>query len=68
MSYLLNRLLELYRYVIVDCSHDFTTPTVAALDLADQVVMPITPDINAARLAQIELKTFESLGYELRRS
>ncbi len=64
VSYLLNRLLELYRYVVVDCSHDFSAPTVAALDIADQVVIPTTPDINAARLAQIQLKTFESLGYD----
>lgn len=64
VSYLLTRLLEMFKYVVVDTSHDFSTPTVAALDLANRVITPVSPDINAARLTQIALKTYSSLGYE----
>ncbi|MBN1263961.1 MAG: response regulator [Anaerolineales bacterium] len=66
VSYLLTQLQDMFQYIVVDISHDYSPPTIAALDMADQIILPVTPDINAARLAQAELKMLESLGYEKR--
>jgi pilus assembly protein CpaE len=62
VSLLLNHLKELFTYVVVDTSHDFLPPTIAAFDSAETIVIPVTPDINAARLAQKELSILGSLG------
>jgi pilus assembly protein CpaE len=62
VSLLLNHLMDLFTYVVVDTSHDFLPPTIAAFDNAETIVIPVTPDINAARLTQKELATLGSLG------
>jgi pilus assembly protein CpaE len=64
VSFLLEYLRSLSRYVVVDTAHTFSPPVLAALDSADRIVMPITPDISSVRLAASTLKVFSMLGYQ----
>ncbi|MFQ5944026.1 MAG: CpaE family protein, partial [Anaerolineales bacterium] len=62
-SFIIEHLRQRYAHLVLDLAHDFAQPTIAALDLADVIVVPITPDISSARLTQAALKVFEALGY-----
>jgi pilus assembly protein CpaE len=53
-----------HRYVVADLSHDLAPPTLAALDQADVIVLPLTPDLNSVRLASAALGVFKALGYD----
>jgi pilus assembly protein CpaE len=64
ISFLLEHLRSLSRYVVVDTAHAFSPPVLAVLDSADRIVMPMTPDISSVRLAVSTLKVFEMLGYK----
>ena len=64
VAFILEHLRQRYNHVVLDLGHDFSPPTVAALDWSDKTLMPITPDFNSARLAQVSLGVFESLGYD----
>lgn len=64
VTYVLEQLRSRFRYIVIDTAHDFTPPTIAALDGADTIVIPVTPDINAARLTYNALHIFDSLGYQ----
>jgi pilus assembly protein CpaE len=64
VSFLLEHLRSLSRYVVVDTAHTFSPPVLAVLDSADRIVMPITPDIGSVRLAVSTLKVFGMLGYQ----
>jgi pilus assembly protein CpaE len=64
VSFLLEHLRSLSRYVVVDTPHAFSPPVLAVLDSADRIVMPITPDIGSVRLAVSTLKVFGMLGYK----
>ncbi len=63
ISYALGHLRENYAYIVVDTSHSFAPPVLAALDAADKILMPLTPDINSVRVGAASLKVFDSLGY-----
>jgi pilus assembly protein CpaE len=49
--------------VVLDLPHTFDPVTVAALDLADDIVVVLTLDIPGIRSAKRALKVFEHLGY-----
>ena len=63
-SFIIEHLRQRYAHLVLDLAHDFSQPTIAALDLADVIVVPITPDLSSARLTQAALKVFEALGYQ----
>jgi pilus assembly protein CpaE len=63
VMFLLDHLSAQSHYVVIDTSHNFSPPILAALDLADHILMPITPDISSVRLALSTLKVFDQLGY-----
>jgi pilus assembly protein CpaE len=63
VMFLLDHLSAKSHYVVVDTSHNFSPPILAALDRADHILMPITPDISSVRLALSTLKVFDQLGY-----
>lgn len=52
-----------YSHVIVDTSHDLSDSTLAALDLADIIIMTVPPDMVSLKAATGALETFASLGY-----
>lgn len=49
--------------VVLDLPHTFDPVTVAALDLADDIVVVLTLDIPGIRSAKRALKVFDHLGY-----
>jgi pilus assembly protein CpaE len=64
VTFLLEHLRQAHRYVVADLSHDLSPPTLAALDQADVIVLPLTPDLNSVRLASAALGVFKALGYD----
>lgn len=63
-SVLLDTLRQKYGHVVVDTAHDLSPVTVAALDIADQVVLPLAPELNAMRLVSTTFNIFKALGYQ----
>ncbi|MGQ0601617.1 MAG: response regulator [Anaerolineales bacterium] len=64
VNIMLEHLRQQHPLVVIDTAHDLSPVTVAALDQADVVVIPIAPDLNSIRLAHTALNIFKSLGYE----
>jgi len=52
-----------YEYIILDLPHDFTETTLAGLDMADQILLMLTPETASVRCAANALGTFEQLNY-----
>jgi len=59
----LQRLREVFEYVVLDPQHTFDSITLAALDQADEIVLVLTLDIPAIRSTQRALEIFDRLGY-----
>jgi len=59
----LQRLREVYEYVVIDPQHTFDSITLAALDQSDEIVLVLTVDIPAIRSTQRALEIFDRLGY-----
>lgn len=59
----LQRLREMYEFVVLDPQHTFDPITLAALDQSDEIVLVLTLDIPAIRSTQRALETFDRLGY-----
>jgi pilus assembly protein CpaE len=64
MALLLEPLRSMHPLMVMDTAHDFSPATVAALDQAEVVILPITPDVNSVRLARAALDVFMALGYQ----
>lgn len=60
---ILDRMKEQFSYVLVDTPHDFSPQTLAIFDKADEILIPIPPDIASLLLTKAALKIFEDLGY-----
>ena len=52
-----------YQYIIVDGLRNFSDHAVTVMDLADQIVIPVTQDVPSVRSAKRALNLFERLGY-----
>jgi pilus assembly protein CpaE len=52
-----------YECIVLDLPHTFDPLTIAALDLADDIVLVMTMDIPGIRSTKRALKVFERLGY-----
>ena len=63
VSLVLNHVEKFSQYVVIDTSHDFSPATLAALDAATRIIIPITPDIISVRATRYVLNIFQSLGY-----
>ncbi len=61
------RILELvqarYKYLVMDLPHDFSPTTLAGLDLADNILLLVAPDLASVRCASNALSVFKGLGY-----
>jgi pilus assembly protein CpaE len=64
VTFLGENLRQSNRHIVADLAHDLAAPTLAALDQADAVVLPLTPDLNSVRLASAALGVFKALGYD----
>jgi pilus assembly protein CpaE len=56
-------LMPSFAFTIIDCEHSLTERTLAALDLADTIVLPIQLTVPAVRSLQRTLGLFGRLGY-----
>ncbi|MFH2038143.1 MAG: AAA family ATPase, partial [Chloroflexota bacterium] len=63
VGYILNMLKRQYEYIVLDLPHDFSETTLAALDVSDEIVLILTPEIAGVRSALMALHTFSSLEY-----
>lgn len=52
-----------YECIVMDLPHTFDPLTIAALDLADDILLVMTMDIPGIRSTKRALKVFERLGY-----
>ena len=52
-----------YDYVIADLPHDFSEPAVHALDVADTILMVVSPDMASIRAVIAAMDTYQKLGY-----
>jgi pilus assembly protein CpaE len=52
-----------YQYILADLSHDFGELTIEALDIADLVLMIVSPDMASIRAAAAALDTYQKLNY-----
>ena len=53
----------MYDYIVADLSHDFNEFTLQALDIADQVLLVIAPELSSVRAAAAAIDTYKKLGY-----
>ncbi|MEP6743316.1 MAG: AAA family ATPase [bacterium] len=63
VSEILHLLKHRYECVVLDLPHTFDPVTVAALDLADDILLVLTLDIPGIRSTKRALKVFERLDY-----
>jgi pilus assembly protein CpaE len=63
VSEILHLLKQRYECIVLDLPHNFDPVTVAALDLADDILVILTLDIPGIRGAKRALKVFERLAY-----
>jgi pilus assembly protein CpaE len=52
-----------YQYVVLDLPHDFSETTLAALDMADRILLLFSPELASIRCMVSALGTFARLGY-----
>ena len=63
VSQVLDTLRHNYSHLVIDTAHSLSDLTLAALDLADVIVMTVPPDMVSLKAATGALETFASLGY-----
>jgi pilus assembly protein CpaE len=63
VSEILHLLRQRYECIVLDLPHTFDPVTVAALDLADDILVVLTLDIPGIRATKRALKVFDRLGY-----
>lgn len=63
IRHILQLLRSNYHYVILDLPHNFYPTTLAGMDLAEEILLVLTPEIAGVRSSMIALKTLIDLGY-----
>jgi pilus assembly protein CpaE len=64
VSEILHLLKQRYECIVLDLPHTFDPVTVAALDLADDILVVLTLDVPGIRGTKRALKVFERLAYQ----
>ncbi len=67
VSEILHLLRQRYERIVLDLPHTFDPVTVAALDLADDILLVLTLDIPGIRSTKRALKVFDRLDYPRRK-
>jgi len=60
-SFLIGRIQPKCHYLVIDTSHSFAGPNLAALERADVIVMPVTPDVASVRMTLGALNVLEEI-------
>jgi len=62
-----NRVLDVmqqsYDYIVLDLPHNFLETTLAGLDLAEELLIILTPELASVRSTAMALEVFETLEY-----
>jgi pilus assembly protein CpaE len=56
-------LKEKFSYVILDMPHDFRETSITGLDLSDDIVLLLAPELASVRAAGGAIEVFDTLGY-----
>lgn len=59
----LELIVDLYDYTVLDLPSDFQETTLAALDRSDQIMLVVSPELASVRAAVGALGVFRELGY-----
>lgn len=59
----LDRMKDQFSYILVDTSHDFSPQTLTIFDKADEILIPVPPDIASLLLTKASMQIFGDLGY-----
>jgi pilus assembly protein CpaE len=59
----LETLRSMYEYIVIDTAHDFSNITIQMLNLADNVLMMISPEMASIRSAVCALNIYDKLGF-----
>ncbi len=62
----INVLKERYHYLVLDLPHDFSATTLASLDLADEIILVLAPELASLHAAACALDVFDTLNYPRR--
>lgn len=54
-----------FNYTVIDLPHDFSDITLTALDQAEEILLPFTPEIAGIRTALVALDTLNKLNFSL---
>jgi pilus assembly protein CpaE len=65
VNLVLTSLKKNHEYLILDLPHNFNSTTLAALDIADVILVVLQPEIISVRSAALIIETFGNLGYDL---
>lgn len=60
---ILHQLGQKFERIVIDLPHTFDPVTIAALDMADDILLVLTLDIPGIRSTKRALKVFDNLGY-----
>lgn len=59
----LQLLSQSYDYVLLDLPHDFSATTLVGLDMADEILLVLAPELASVRAIAMALEVFETLDY-----
>lgn len=65
VAHVLGLLRAQFNYTVIDLPHDFSDITLAALDQAEEILLPFTPEIAGIRTALVALDTLSKLNFSL---
>lgn len=54
-----------YEYIIIDTAHDFSNVTIHMLNMADQLLMMMSPEMASIRSAVCALNIYDKLGFSI---
>ncbi|MBN1890811.1 MAG: response regulator [Thermoflexales bacterium] len=63
VSRVLKLLNERYHYIVLDLPHDFSAITLAGLDAAHEIIVPLAPELASVLAVSSALDVFDNLGY-----
>jgi len=59
----MDTLRSMYEYIIIDTAHDFSNITIHMLNMADQLMMMMSPEMASIRSAVCALNIYDKLGF-----
>ena len=59
----LEELRKMYEFIIIDTAHDFSNATIHTLNMAEQVLMVMAPEMASIRSAVCALNIYDKLGF-----